>query len=144
MREMSAIIRSWMFCLPVFNMKVDENIPTVVIVKVLYGPEAWSLRYRKEHALKVFKLVVLKNTSGSKGRRQQQNRENCKVRSFMICIPHQVSFDWPDQEGWDEASTGEIRNSFQVLVVKLEGKRPLARARRRYEDNMKWMLKDDT
>jgi len=51
-------------------MKVDENIPTIflVIVKVLYGPEAWSLTYRKEDALKVFKLVVLKNTFGSKGR----------------------------------------------------------------------------
>jgi len=32
---------------------------------------------------------------------------------------------------------GEIRSSFQVLVVKLEGKRPLARARHRYEDNIK-------
>jgi hypothetical protein len=76
-------------------MKVDENIPTtvLVIVKVLYRPEAWSLTYSKEHALKVFKLVVLKNTSRSKGRRQQQNGESCKVMSFMNCIPHQVSFD---------------------------------------------------
>jgi hypothetical protein len=32
---------------------------------------------------------------------------------------------------------GEIRNSLQVLMVKPEGKRPLARARRRYEDNIK-------
>lgn len=79
----------------VLNMKVDENIPTMVlvIVKVLYVPEAWSLTYRKEHALKVFKLVVLNNTFGSKGRRQQQNGESCIVRSFMICFPHQVSFD---------------------------------------------------
>lgn len=146
MQEMSAIARSWMFCLPVFNVKVHVNIPTIVlvVVEVLYGPEAWSLTYRKEHALKVLKLVELKNTFGSKGRRLQQNGESCIVRSFMICIPHQVSFDWPDQEGWDEASTGDIRNSFQVLVVRLEGRRPLATARRRYEDNLKWMLKGGT
>jgi len=62
----------------------------------------------------------------------------------MICIPHQVSFDGPDQEGWDEASTGEIRNSFQVLVEKPEGKRPLATARRSYDDNIKRMLRDGT
>jgi len=56
-----------MFCLPIFKMKVVENTPTIVLVlvKVLYGPETWSPTNRKEHALRVFKLVVLKNTPGS-------------------------------------------------------------------------------
>jgi hypothetical protein len=32
-------------------------------------------------------------------------------------------------------STGQTRNVYKVLVVKLEGKRPLGRLRRRWEEN---------
>jgi hypothetical protein len=32
---------------------------------------------------------------------------------------------------------GERRGSFRILVVKLEGRRPLGRHRRRWEDNIK-------
>jgi hypothetical protein len=34
------------------------------------------------------------------------------------------------------------RNAYVVLVRKLEGKRPLARARRKWEDNIKMVLKE--
>jgi hypothetical protein len=37
---------------------------------------------------------------------------------------------------------GERRGVFRILVVKPEGKRPLGRLRRRWEDNIKMDLKD--
>jgi hypothetical protein len=37
--------------------------------------------------------------------------------------------------------TGEMRNSYKILVGKPEGKRPLGRPRRRWEDNIKIELK---
>ena len=38
------------------------------------------------------------------------------------------------------ASTGERRGAHKALVGKLEGKRPLGRPRRRWEDNIKIVL----
>jgi len=36
---------------------------------------------------------------------------------------------------------GEMRNSYNILVGKPEGKRPLGRPRRRWEDNIKMYLR---
>jgi hypothetical protein len=37
---------------------------------------------------------------------------------------------------------GERRGAYRVLVVKYEGKRPLGRSRRRWEDNMKLYVRE--
>jgi hypothetical protein len=37
---------------------------------------------------------------------------------------------------------GEIRNAYKILVGKPEGKKPLGRRRRRWEDNIKMVLKE--
>ena len=39
------------------------------------------------------------------------------------------------------ARMGEGRGVYRVLVGKPEGKRPLGRPRRRWEDNIKWILR---
>ena len=46
--------------------------------------------------------------------------------------------------GWagHVARTGEERGVHRVLVVKPEGKRPLGRPRRRWEDNIKMILRE--
>jgi hypothetical protein len=37
---------------------------------------------------------------------------------------------------------GDMRNAYTILIRKLEGKRPLGRPRRRWEDNMRMDLKE--
>jgi hypothetical protein len=40
------------------------------------------------------------------------------------------------------ARVGKKRNAYRILVGKHEGKRPLARSRRRWEDNIKMDLRE--
>jgi hypothetical protein len=40
------------------------------------------------------------------------------------------------------AGIGEMKNAHNVLIAKPEGKRPLGRSRRRWEDNVKMDLKE--
>jgi hypothetical protein len=45
---------------------------------------------------------------------------------------------------WDEhvAFMGEMINAYEILVGKLEGKRPRRKPRRRWEDNFRWDLRE--
>jgi hypothetical protein len=44
--------------------------------------------------------------------------------------------------GWTCGTHGEGRGAYRVLVGRPEGKRPLGRPRRRWEDNIKMDLED--
>ena len=44
--------------------------------------------------------------------------------------------------GWARNTYGERRGAYRVLVGKPEGKRPLGRPRRRWEDNIKMVLQE--
>jgi hypothetical protein len=52
--------------------------------------------------------------------------EDCIMRSFITCTI------W---EG-NVAPMGEMKNAYDILVGKPEGKRPLGRPRRRWENNI--------
>jgi hypothetical protein len=45
-----------------------------------------------------------------------------------------------DEMGWAGGTHGEGRGAYRVLVGRPEGKRPLGRLRRRWEDNIKMDL----
>jgi hypothetical protein len=45
---------------------------------------------------------------------------------------------WAGHIAW----MGEMRNSYNIVVGKSEGKRPLVRSRRRWEDNIRMNLKE--
>ena len=55
----------------------------------------------------------------------------------MNC-PHQILLGWTNQGGWNVLGTWHVKtNSCQVLMGKPEGKRPLGRPRRRWQNNVK-------
>jgi hypothetical protein len=62
---------------------------TIILPVILYGCETWSLTLRKEHRLTVFENKVLRRIFGPKRDEMTGGRENCIVRSFVICALRQ-------------------------------------------------------
>jgi len=92
---MLVIIRCRIFCLQVYlskNIKIQIYV-TVIFPVVLYGCDTWSLILRKERRLTVYENRVLRRIFGRKRDEVTGEwKENYIIRSFEICIPHQILF----------------------------------------------------
>ena len=127
------------------NLKI-KKYRTSVLPFVLYGCEIWSLTLRKERRIRVFENRVLRRIFGPKrdevtGEWRELHNEELNdlysspniVRMIksrrMILVGH-------------VARMGERNGVYRVLVGKPEGKRPLGRPRRRWEDNIKVDLQE--
>ena len=113
---------------------------------VLYGCETWSLTWREERRSRVFENRVLRRIFGAKrdevtGERRKLHNEELNV---LYCSPNIVRviksrrMRW----AWHVACMGERRGVCRVLMGKPEGKRPLGRPRRRWEDNINMDLQE--
>ncbi|KAJ4448446.1 hypothetical protein ANN_10462 [Periplaneta americana] len=117
---------------------------TVILPVVLYGCETWTLTLREEHRLWVFENKVLRKIFGAKRDedagewRKLHNTELHALYSSPEIIRNLKSrrLRWAGHV----ARMGESRNAYRVLVGRPEGKRPLGRPRRRWEDNIKMDL----
>jgi len=107
---------------------------------VLYWCETWSLTLREERRLRVFEIRVFRRVFGPK--RDEVTGEWRKLHneglSDNVRVVKSRRMRW---EG-HVARTGEGRGERTVLVGKPEGKRPLGRPRRRWEDNIKMDLQE--
>ncbi|KAJ4437296.1 hypothetical protein ANN_17434 [Periplaneta americana] len=127
------------------NLKV-RIYKTVILPAVLYGCETWTLTLREEQRLGVFENKVLRKIFGAKRDevtgewRKLHNGELHSVYSSPDIIRNIKSrrLRWAGHV----ARMGESRNEYRVLVGRPEGKRPLARPRRRWEDNIKMDLRE--
>ncbi|KAJ4449782.1 hypothetical protein ANN_01186 [Periplaneta americana] len=119
---------------------------TLRLPVVLYGCETWTLTLREEHRLRVFENKVLRKIFGAKWdeateeRRKLHNTELHALYSSPNIIRNLKSrrLRWAGHV----ARMGESRNAYRVLVGRPEGKRPLGRPRRRWEDNIKMDLRE--
>ncbi|KAJ4445670.1 hypothetical protein ANN_12354 [Periplaneta americana] len=110
-------------------------------VIVLYGCESSTLTLREERRLRVFenkvlrKIFVAKRDEITGERRKLHNAELHALYSSPDIIRNIKSrrLRWAGHV----ARMGESRNAYRVLVGRPEGKRPLWRPRRRWEDNIK-------
>jgi hypothetical protein len=72
--------------------------------------------------------------------------ENCIMMSFMICILRRILLGVIKSRrmrlAGHVARMREGRGVYRVLVGRPEGKRPLGRPRRRWEDNIKMDLRE--
>jgi hypothetical protein len=112
----------------------------------VYGCETWSLTLREERRLRVFENTVLRRVFGPK--RDDVTGEWRKLHnaelSDMYSLPNIVRVVKSRRMRWagHVARMGEERSVHRVLVGKPEGKRPVGRPRRRWEDNIKMYLQE--
>jgi hypothetical protein len=117
----------------------------VIFPVVLYGCETWSLTFREEHRLRVFENRVLRRIFGSERKEDGSWRKlhNDELHD-LYSSPNIVRVIKSRRMRWvgHVARMGEGRGVYRVLVGKSEGKRPLGRPRRRWEDNIKLGLRE--
>ncbi|KAJ4431277.1 hypothetical protein ANN_19874 [Periplaneta americana] len=111
-----------------------------------YGCETWTLTLREEQRLRVFENKVLRKIFGAK--RDEVTGEWRKLHNTEL----HALYSSPDiirkiksrclRWAGHVVRMGESRNAYRVLVGRPEGKRPLGRPRRRWEDNIKMDLRE--
>ena len=120
------------------KLKVN-TYKTIILPVVLYGCETWSLSLREEHRLRAFENKVLRKIFGSKTDEitgEWRKLHNAELHA-LYSSPNIISNLKSRRLRWARhvARMEQSRNAYRVLVGKPEGKRPLGRPRRRWEDN---------
>ena len=129
------------------NLKI-KTYRTIILPVVLYGCETWSLILREECRLRVFENRVLRRIFGPKRDEvtgEWRNLHNEELNDpYSYCSPNIVRVIKLRRMRWvgHVARMGKGRGVYRVLVGKPEGKRPLGRPRRRWEDNIKMDLQE--
>ena len=127
------------------NLKI-KIYRTIILPVVLYGCETWSLTLREESRLRVFENRVLRRLFGPK--RDEVTGEWRKLHNEelndLYSLPNNVRAVKLRRMRWagHVACMGEDRVVHRVLVGRPEGKRPLGRPRRRWEDKIKMDLQE--
>jgi hypothetical protein len=119
---------------------------TIILPVVLYGCETWSLTLREEQRLRVFENRVLTRIFGPKRdeaagdwRRLHKEKLNDLYSSpNIIRVIKSGRMKWAGHV----ARMGERRGAYRILVGRPEGRRPLGRPRRRWENNIKMDLQE--
>jgi hypothetical protein len=120
------------------NVKI-KIYKTIILPVFLYGCETWSLTLREERRLTVFEKRALRRLFGpnrdevtGEWRKLPNEELNDQYSSSNIFRVIQLRrMRWAGYV----ARMGERRGVYVVLAGKPEGKRPLGRPRRRWEDN---------
>jgi hypothetical protein len=115
------------------KVKIYKNI---ILPVVLYGCETWSLTLGEEHRLRVFENRALRRTFGVTGEWRKLHSGTLHNLFFSPDIVRQIKSRRMRWAG-HVARRGEGGNFYKILVGKPEGKRPLERHRRGWEDGIK-------
>jgi hypothetical protein len=122
------------------NIKI-KTYKTIISPMVLYGCETWSRTLRDEHRLRVFENRVLRRIFGPKrdevtGKwRKLHNEEINDLYSSPNII--RVIKSRTMRLAEHVARMGEGRGAYRILAGRPEGRRPIGRSRRRWDDNIK-------
>jgi hypothetical protein len=127
------------------NLKI-KIYRTIILPVVLYGCETWSLTLREECRLRVFENSLLRKIFGPK--RDEVTGEWKKLHNVelnnLYFSPNIVRVIKSRRMRWagHVARMEGGRDVYRVLVGKLEGRRPLGRPRRRWEDNISMDIRE--
>jgi hypothetical protein len=130
--------------LPSINVKI-KIYKTIVLPVVLYGCETWSLTLREEHRLRVFENRVLRRIFGPKrdevtggwGKLHNEELNGLYSSPSIVRVIKARRMRWTGHV----PRMGEVRGAYNILIRRPEGRRPLGRPRRRWEDNIKMDLR---
>jgi hypothetical protein len=113
---------------------------TIILLVVLYGCETWSLTLREERRLRLFENRVLRRIFGPErdevtGDWRKLHKEEL---NDLYSSPNIVRVIKSRRMRWagHVARMGEGRGICRIFVGKPEGKRPLGKPRRGWEDNI--------
>jgi len=113
---------------------------------VLYGYETWSLTLGKERRLRAFENRVLRGIFGPKRDEERGEWRKLHIEEFndLYCSSSFVRVIKSRRMRWagHVARIEEKRGVYKFLVGKPEGKRPLGKPRRRWEDDNKMDLQE--
>jgi hypothetical protein len=117
---------------------------TIILPVVLYGCETWSLILREECRPRAFENRVLRISGPKRDKeigqwKRLHNKDLCALNSSPNII--QVIKSRRLRRAGHVARMGERRSAYRASVGKPEGRRPLGRPRRRWEDNIKMDLR---
>jgi hypothetical protein len=137
---MLATMQFRIFCLLSRNVKI-KIFKTIILPMVLYGCETWSLTLREQHRLSVFENRVLRRIFGPKrdevtgGWTKLHNEELHGLYSSpsIARVIKARRMRWVGHV----ACMGEVVGAYNILVGRPEGRIPLGRPGRRWEDNIK-------
>jgi len=119
---------------------------TIILPLVLFGLVTWSVKLREERRFRVFENRVLRRIFCSKRGevRGEWRKLHIEELNDLYSSPTIFRVITSRRMGLDGhvARMGERRGIYGVLVGKPEGKRPLGRRRRRWEDNIKMDLQE--
>jgi hypothetical protein len=117
-----------------------KYIKTIILPVVLYGCEPWSLTQREEHRFQVCENRVLRRIFGPRreddgalGKLHNDELKNLYSSPRIVRVIKSRRMRWAGHVALMDGTRGVHR----VLVGKPEGKRPLGRPRRRWEDNVR-------
>jgi len=119
---------------------------TIILPVVLYGCKFWSLTQRKERRLRMFENMVLRKIFGPKW--EDVTGEWTKLYNDelnnLYSSPNIVRVIISRKKIWEGhvARMGEGTGVYRVLVRKPEGKKPLGKLRRRWDNNVKMDLQE--
>jgi hypothetical protein len=113
---------------------------TIILPVVLYGCETLSLTFREERRLRVFENRVLRRIFDPKrdevtGSWRKLHNDELHGLYSSPSIVRVIKATWMRWAG-HVARMGEVRGAYNILVGGPEGRRPLGRPRRRWEDNI--------
>jgi hypothetical protein len=119
---------------------------TIILPVVLYGCETCLSRTEEEQRLRVFENRVLRRIFGPKRDEAtgEWRRLHNKELSGLYSSPNIIQVGKWRRMRWAGHITrmGEKRHAYRILEGRPQGRRPLGRPRRRWEDTIKMDLQE--